>query len=152
MTATFHDPITFRPGDGRSGALLPPPAMSRAVVPVRPLPPLEPPVRLNLRRMTPRRMAEASFDLYVAGHLDWEEYAMIAFQPELHPLYDRTIGALTGQMAAPDRPRDFIAEWEERLAFALKHHRGHPLLVRRTQRIVNLFHRIEASARTLRMG
>ncbi len=35
-------------------------------------------------------------DLHVAGVLPWEGYAMLAFQPELHPDYDRTVGALIG--------------------------------------------------------
>lgn len=37
---------------------------------------------------------------------------MLANQPELHPDFNRTIGALTGRRAAPDRERDCLAEWE----------------------------------------
>ncbi len=81
-------------------------------------------------------------DLYVAGILPWEEYAMLAFQAELHPDYDKTIGALTGEPAAPDRPRDFLNLWEERLRFEEKHNAGNPNLVARTRRIVQVFRQI----------
>ena len=75
-------------------------------------------------------------DLYVGGVLPWEEYAMLAFQPELHPDYDRTIGALTGEKAEPDRPRDFVSQWERRLEFEEKYNADHPKLVARTTHIV----------------
>ena len=102
---------------------------------------------LDLRNMSPRQMTEASFDLYVAGLLQREEYALLAFQPELHPDYDRTIGALTGEKAKPDRRRDFIAAWEERLAFERKYNQGDPETLKRTLRIVTLFRSIEAPGR-----
>lgn len=99
---------------------------------------------IDIRSLSPRQMADASMDLYVAGVLPWEEYAMLAFQAELHPDYDRTIGALTGQAADPDRPRDFLAEWEERLAFEVKHNADNPQRVTRTRHIVNLFRQIDS--------
>ena len=63
-------------------------------------------------------------DLYMVGVITWEEHAMLAFQPELHPDYDQTVGALTGEKADPDRPRDYVAIWEARLAFERKHNAG----------------------------
>ena len=69
---------------------------------------------VDARAISPRQIAEISMDLYVNGALAWEEYAMLAFQPELHPDYARTIGALTGEPAEPDRPRDFVNQWESR--------------------------------------
>ena len=65
--------------------------------------------KFNVRQFTPRHMAELSLELYVLGYIDWDEYAMLAFQSELHPDFDRTIGALTGEKADPDRPRDFLS-------------------------------------------
>ncbi len=97
---------------------------------------------VDIRRLSPRQMSETSMDLYVAGILPWEEYAMLAFQAELHPDYDKTIGALTGEPAAPDRPRDFLNLWEERLRFEEKHNAGNPNLVARTRRIVQVFRQI----------
>lgn len=97
---------------------------------------------VDIRRMSPRQMAETSMDLYVSGILPWEEYAMLAFQAELHPDYDKTIGALTGEPAAPDRPRDFLGTWEERLRFEEKHNAENPHLVARTRRIVQVFRQI----------
>ena len=102
--------------------------------------------RIDLRHLTPRQMAEVSQELYLSGMLQWEEYAMLAFQPELHPDFDRTIGALTGERADPDRPRDYIARWERRLRFEQKYNRHAPELVARTLRIVNLFRKMEARA------
>jgi len=81
-------------------------------------------------------------DLYVAGILPWDEYAMLAFQAELHPDYDKTIGVLTGEKAEPDRPRDFLRIWEERLAFEEKYNAGRPKLVERTRHIVQTFRQI----------
>ena len=97
---------------------------------------------VDIRRLSPRQMSETSMDLYVAGILPWEEYAMLAFQAELHPDYDKTIGALTGEPAAPDRPRDFLSLWEERLRFEEKHNAETPHLVARTRRIVQVFRQI----------
>lgn len=104
---------------------------------------------LDLRSFTPRQMAELSMELYVAGVVTWDEYAMLAFQPELHPDYDRTIGALTGEKAAPDRPRDFIVEWEKRLRFEEKHNGKDREAVQRTVRIVNVLKQLGAPTNVL---
>ncbi|MBL6945477.1 MAG: hypothetical protein ISR47_02435 [Rhodospirillales bacterium] len=98
---------------------------------------------IDIRNVTPRHMAEASMDLYVAGVLPWEDYAVLAFQPELHPNYDRTIGALTGEKAEPDRPRDFLAIWEDRLKFDEKYNADSPQVVESSRRIVTLFRQID---------
>ena len=78
---------------------------------------------IDIRNLTPRQMADLSLDLYVTGALNYEEYDMLAFQPELHPDYDQTVGALLGEVAAPDRRRDFIRIWEERFEFE-RHYNG----------------------------
>ena len=133
------------------------PSASRALVPVarpaaaepgikpggkpdapRPGQPLDAGETVDMRAFTPRQMVDMSMDLYVSGVLAWEEYAMLAFQPELHPDYDRTIGALTGEKAEPDRPRDFVAQWEKRLEFEEKYNTDRPHLVARTTRIVEV--------------
>ncbi len=100
--------------------------------------------RFNVRHFTPRNMAELSLELYVLGFIDWDEYAMLAFQSELHPDFDRTIGALTGEKADPDRPRDFVAWWEERFAFERTYNPNDRQLLDRTLRIVNLFREMDA--------
>jgi hypothetical protein len=97
---------------------------------------------VRIRSMSPRQMSDMSMNLYVAGYLQWDEYAMLAFQPELHPDFDKTIGALTGEKAAPDRPKDFISEWEERLAFEQRNGEDQDRL-NSTQRILTLFKKIE---------
>ena len=97
---------------------------------------------IDVRDLSPRQMAEMSMDLYMVGVITWEEHALLAFQPELHPDYDQTVGALTGEKADPDRPRDYVAIWEERLAFERKHNAGNTDRVGRSRRIVNVLRRI----------
>lgn len=71
----------------------------------------------DARNISPREMGDLSLDLYIDGLLSFDEYSQLAFQSELHPEYEDTIGALTGEWAEPDEPRDFIREWEERKSF-----------------------------------
>ncbi|MCR6630786.1 MAG: hypothetical protein NVV74_12455 [Magnetospirillum sp.] len=84
-------------------------------------PPRERRPRHDLRHISPRRFAEITHELYVEGSLKWAEYQLVGFPSELHPAYDTTIGALTGQKAEPNRPRDLLAEWENRLDFMRRH-------------------------------
>ncbi len=131
----------------------------RALVPYQPTPvpaapPAEPPVDgkapagnaygVDTRHLAPRRIGELSMDLYISGALGWEEYSMLAFQAELHPAFGRTISALTGKKAEPDRPRDYIALWEERLAFEQKHNARDRPLIERTRRVLNVLNHIDA--------
>lgn len=94
--------------------------------------------RLDARLATPRQIGELSMELYLAGWLSFEESALLGFQPELHPEYDRTIGALTGEPAEPDRPRDFISLWQDRRAFELRHNSGDFVLHQRIERIISV--------------
>lgn len=90
----------------------------------------------NIRFISPRDMAELALDLYVAGYLVWDEYAALAFQAELQPAYNQTVGALIGRKAEPDRPRDYIHIWERRLAFERKHMPENRSLIETSQRIL----------------
>ena len=137
------------------GRALVPVAPRRSVIPLTeafdPPSPKPSPLRervgeADARSISPRRISEISLDLYVNGALAWEEYAMLVFQPELHPDYDRTIGALTGQSAAPDEPRDFVRQWEARLVFERKHNADRPAMVARTQRIVDVLKQLRVAA------
>jgi len=98
---------------------------------------------VQVRNVSPREMGNIAMDLYVSGVLSWDEYSMLAFQPELHPNYDATVGALTGERASPDQPRDFVSQWEERLNFERRHNPGDRPLIRRTSRIVQVLRQIE---------
>jgi len=105
----------------------------------------KPPVpAIDLRQTSPRKVAQLSLDLYVAGFIEWEEHEMLAFQAELHPDYNKTIGALTGEPARPDHPRDFIEEWERRLAFQRRYNPDNVRRIRRTEHIYNVLHQIDA--------
>lgn len=92
----------------------------------------------NLRHVSPRQMTAIGMDLYVAGIIGWDEYAMLAFQPELHPDFDKTIGALTGETAQPDRPRDFIEIWEKHLSFKRKYNPDDTRQIRQIEHLVNV--------------
>lgn len=101
------------------------------------------------RHLSPREMAGRSFDLYAAGVLSFDEYSRLAFQAELHPAFDATIGALTGETAAPDRPRDFVAEWEERLTFERRYNPESAPRVAQTERIAQVLRRIDGAGTNL---
>lgn len=92
----------------------------------------------DVRHVSPRQMTAIGMDLYVAGIIGWDEYAMLAFQPELHPDFDKTIGALTGETAQPDRPRDFIEIWEKHLSFRRKYNPDDARQIRRIEHLVNV--------------
>jgi hypothetical protein len=101
------------------------PIMGSRPVPLPPVialpPPQQPTPRFDLRNISPRRFAEIAHELYVEGALRWEEYLWVGFPSELHPDFNATIGALTGEKAQPDRPRDMLAEVEDRLAFVKRY-------------------------------
>jgi len=67
--------------------------------------------RYNLGAISPRTMVELSHDLFSSGHLTKDQHDVLSFQSELMPNYDVTIGALTGEPAEPDRPRDYTEIW-----------------------------------------
>ena len=98
---------------------------------------------LDIHDMSPRQMTHLSQTLYAAGALSFEDYSQLAFQPELHPDYERTIGALTGEHAAPDRRRDFVSLWNERADFQRRHNAGRPDLIAQSERIAAVLNRIE---------
>ena len=92
--------------------------------------------------MSPRQMADWAHEMYMAGAMNWQEY-LTAMPSELHPDYDSTVGALTGERARPDHPRDMLREWEEKLAFVKRYNEWDADGVRRTERIVTLLKRQE---------
>jgi hypothetical protein len=118
--------------------LLPPvpaprPPLPQPVVAGAPLPESE----IEVRNMSPRQMADWAHEMYMIGWISWDEYRA-ALPAELHPDYDTTVGALTGERAEPDRPRDMVREWEERLAFAHRYSAKDDTEARRLHRIVAL--------------
>lgn len=90
----------------------------------------------NVRYLSPRQMLEYSQNLYAAGIIGFEDYEAMAFQPDLHPDFNKTIGALTGQSAAPDRPRDFIRHWQDRLNYVQRYYAADAFEVRQAIRII----------------
>lgn len=98
---------------------------------------------VDIHNLSPRQMTRLSQDLYAAGAISFEDYSLLAFQPELHPEFDRTIGALTGERADPDRRRDFVSIWSERAAFERRHNNTRPDLIEQSERIVSVLKGIE---------
>jgi len=78
-------------------------------------------VGTDVRSISPRDLSDFSLDLYAAGIISFEDYSALSQHPELHPHYDRTIGALINQKAQPQRKRDMVQYWEEKLEFATRH-------------------------------
>ena len=73
--------------------------------------------RYDMRNISPRNFADATHELYMDGTLNWEEFKMVGFPSELDPRYDETIGALIGDKANPDQPKDMLSQWEQRVDF-----------------------------------
>jgi len=107
---------------------LPPPAVAGAPAP---------PGNIHVRSMSPRQMADWAHEMYMTGWISWDEYRA-AIPPELLPGFDATIGALTGEFAEPNRPRDMLREWEERLDFARRYSRSSGPQLKLAERIVSL--------------
>ncbi|NQV46305.1 MAG: hypothetical protein HQ504_00835 [Rhodospirillaceae bacterium] len=99
---------------------------------------------VDVRFLSPRQMTETSLDLYVIGAIGWDEHALLSFQAELHPDFNSTIGALTGETAQPDRERDFLEEWEKRLQFERRHNFGNAKRIRNIDHIVNVLRQLDA--------
>ncbi len=108
------------------------------------LPP--PPAAHPVRAMSPRELAALAHELYLEGSLDLEDYLLLGFPSELHPGFDRTIGALTGRKAQPDRQRDLIREWENRLADLHASSAPLPALLERARRTLGLLRWLETPA------
>jgi hypothetical protein len=74
--------------------------------------------RSDPRQMSARQVAELSQTLYQRGWLSYEESRLLGFQPDLRAETARVLRPLSQQPRSADAPRDQIAAWEARLAFA----------------------------------
>ncbi len=99
--------------------------------------------RYNVCAISPRNMVELSHDLFSSGHLTKDQHDVLSFQSELMPNFDVTIGALTGEPADPDRPRDYTEIWRQRLEFERKYAENAERIISRTQKILDLLETIE---------
>lgn len=94
--------------------------------------------RGNVRSMTPRELADFSYNMYMDGTFTWDEYKMVGFPSELHPDFDKTIGQLTGENAQPDRPKDMVIAWQQRVEFEEKYSSDNPEVVERARRVLDV--------------
>lgn len=85
------------------------------------IPVAAPELRTDLRMISPHDFACFAYELYMAGELNWEEYLLTGFPSEMHPRFNETIGALTGEYATPDTPKDMLSAWEDRVDFLLRY-------------------------------
>lgn len=92
----------------------------------------------DVRNMSPREMSQMSLSLYEQGAISFEEHALLSFQPELLD------PALDGKFASPDQPKDFVAHWEEKLAFHQQ--RGETEFAKRDKKILNILKNLQALA------
>ena len=69
----------------------------------------------DVRNMTPAQMAEMSRRLYLAGAIDLAEFAVMSFQPHMATDFDVEAETYRAMQQNPNRPRDFIAAWENHL-------------------------------------
>lgn len=99
-------------------------------------------VDIDVRFMSAREMTNLSTDLYMQGLITWDEHDSLAFQSELHPDYNKTIGALLERTATPDSPRDFVREWEKRLAFVRRYNSKDIHTIEIAQRITHLLRQL----------
>jgi hypothetical protein len=123
-----NEPVLARPAVALPA--LPPPASVGVTA-------TAPQARWDLRHISPRQFAEATHELYVGGMLSWDEFRLMGLPSELHPQFDATIGALTGEKAEPDRPRDMLAQWETRADFERRNNPD-PEAVRKTERVLQV--------------
>lgn len=100
--------------------------------------------RNDVRNLTPRQMSALCGELFLAAMISCDEYLMMAFQPELHPDYDRTIGALIGETADPDRPRDYIQRWTDRLDFERRYAAEQTSSINHTRNILSVLLQLDA--------
>lgn len=101
--------------------------------------------RADVRALTPRQMSALCGELFLATMISCDEYLMMAFQPELHPDYDRTIGALIGEKADPDRPRDYVRRWTDRVEFEARYNAGDPAAIARARNILAVLRHLDAA-------
>lgn len=134
-------------------AAAPAAAVASLPAPKEPSPPLDSPLdspvaetigAIDTHHLSPRQMANLSLDLYAAGAISFDDYSLLAFQPELHPDFERTIGALTGEAAEPDRPRDFVRLWDDRADFQRRHNHARKDLIEQSERIATFLRQIDS--------
>lgn len=95
--------------------------LADGLVPDALAPVVAPELRTDLRSISPQSFATFAHELYMVGELNWEEYLLTGFPSEMHPRFNETIGALTGEIANPNRPKDMLSDWEDRLDFLTRY-------------------------------
>lgn len=96
----------------------------------------------NVRHMTLQDMDDVTMDLYEAGSITLFDRALLTFDPDRFAAADGGTGWLTPADSAGNR--DWVAEWEARLAQDEK--LGEAQNAANDRRILDILHRLEAGA------
>jgi len=80
-----------------------------------------------------------SQELYQSGAITFQDHALLSFQPELSPEFNKM---LPGPFGKPDAPRDFIAQWEAQLR--AHEEMGEVNFAKNDQRILNILGNLAA--------
>ncbi len=105
-------------------------------------------LRYDVRSITPRDMAKMSQELYDSGAISLKNHAFISFQPELNPSYNTTIGRFTNTTAHPDIPRNFLDEWNDRLAEQLKNGASDEI-INNTRQVLSILDNLNVLRKTM---
>jgi hypothetical protein len=95
--------------------------------------------KYDVRNISPRDMAAMSLELYQSGAISFRDHALLSFQPELGPEFNKTLAGTTG---GPDAPRDFIAQWDTQLQIHEK--MGDVNFANNDRRILNILSNLAA--------
>ena len=90
----------------------------------------------------PRQMTKLNLAFYAGGIISYKDYAVLVFQPEPHPENDKSAGALTVEKAKPNKRRDLVDVWCQRLHSDLRHGPGRD---RQTARIRGIIKQLTGS-------
>lgn len=93
-------------------------------------------IEYDVRNLTPRDMSELSQQLFDQGLIEFDEHALLSFQPEMN--FD-TQQVTQGN---PDQPKDFIAQWQEQKRLHLD--QGNHGFAQKDQKILNVLMNIES--------
>ncbi|MFZ2854616.1 MAG: hypothetical protein WAZ34_10980 [Rhodocyclaceae bacterium] len=93
----------------------------------------------DVRNMSPRNMAALSQALYQDGAISFQDHALLSFQPELSPEFNKM---LAGTPDNADAPKDFIAQWTTQLQ--VHESLGQTSFAKNDQRMLNILGNLAA--------
>jgi hypothetical protein len=107
----------------------------------------------DVRHISPRQMKDLAEALYFeADAISFHEYTILSYQPEVD---DDNWYVLTGNIAQPDGPRDFVEEWVHQLEYQ-KMAGGDPDEIRRAleniDKVLGILHGLDGLRRQRKLA